>query len=61
MFKFTLLGIEFNKSRTKCKNNYSEKMAKKLTPQQKKFKKATQICKKKKGNYRSCMKRELKK
>ena len=38
-----------------------KKPSKKQIAQRKKFKRATQICKKKKGDYRSCMKRELKK
>jgi len=38
-----------------------KKASPKQIKQRKKFKRATQICKKKKGNYRSCMKRELRK
>jgi len=54
--------VQFGQVSRRCgKRTESKKVSPKQISQQKKFKKATQICKKKKGNYRGCMKKELKK
>lgn len=63
-FKFTLLGLEFSKESPVCTDasGRKNKMAKKLTPQQRKFKKAQSKCHKTTTSpkeFGSCMKKAL--